>query len=58
MHKGANIRFEAMHNEYVDLQVVQGELTEVGAILAKTDSWDELPSEILAALKARHSVKE
>ncbi|MNO96188.1 Recombinase [compost metagenome] len=58
MHKGANIRFEAMYDEYVDLQVVQGELTEVGAILAKTDSWDELPSEILAALKARHSVKE
>ncbi|WP_223531214.1 recombinase family protein [Pseudomonas sp. GL-R-19] len=58
MHKGASIRFEAMYDEYVDLQVVQGELTEVGAILAKTDSWDELPSEILAALKARHGVKE
>jgi DNA invertase Pin-like site-specific DNA recombinase len=50
MHKGDNIRFEAMQDEYVDLQVVQGELTDVGAILAKTDSWDELPLEILAAL--------
>jgi DNA invertase Pin-like site-specific DNA recombinase len=58
IHKGASIRFEAMYDEYVDLQVVQGELTEVGAILAKTDSWDELPSEILAALKARHGVNE
>ncbi|VVP19471.1 hypothetical protein PS850_03798 [Pseudomonas fluorescens] len=58
IHKGDNIRFEAMQDEYVDLQVVQGELTEVGAILAKTDSWDELPPEILAALKARNGVKK
>ena len=53
MHKGSNIRFEAMYDEYADLQVIQGELTEVGAILAKTESWDELPPELLAELKAR-----
>ena len=53
MHKGSNIRSEAMYDEYVDLQVIQGELTEVGAILAKTESWDELPPELLAELKAR-----
>lgn len=58
MHDGASIRFEAMHDEYVDLQVVQGELTEIGAILAKTESWDELPPDLLAALKARHGVTE
>lgn len=57
MHKGGNIRFEAMHDEYVDLQVAQGELTEAGAVLAKTDSWDELPSEVLAALRTRNGVK-
>jgi DNA invertase Pin-like site-specific DNA recombinase len=58
MHKGGNIRFEAMDDEFIDLQVAQGEMTEVGAILAKTDSWDELPSEILAALKAHNGVKK
>ena len=53
MHDGASIRFEAMHDEYVDLQVVQGELSPVQAILAKTESWDELPPELLAAMISR-----
>ncbi|WMJ01204.1 recombinase family protein [Pseudomonas chlororaphis subsp. aurantiaca] len=54
IHKDGNIRFEAMYDEYVDLQVIQGELTEGGAILTKTDSWDDLPTELLEALKSRH----
>ena len=58
VHEGANIQFEAMQDEYFDLQVIQGELTDVGAILAKTDSWDELPPELLAMWKTRHGVKE
>jgi hypothetical protein len=54
MHKGGNIRFEAMHDEYVDLQVAQGEMNEIEAIFAKTESWDELPPELLAAWKAHN----
>ena len=54
MHEGGNIRFEALHDGYVDLQVAQGELNEVEAIFAKTESWDELPPELLAMWKARH----
>ncbi len=57
IHTGKNIRFEGMHDEYVDLQVIQGEMNEVEAIFAKTESWDELPPELLAMWKARHGVK-
>lgn len=56
MHRGKEIQFEAMHDEYVDLQVAQGELNEVEAIFAKTESWDELPAELLALWKARHGI--
>lgn len=56
MHRGKEIRFEAMYDEYVDLQLTQGELNEVEAIFAKTESWDELPPELLGLLKARHGV--
>lgn len=56
MHQGKEIRFEAMYDEYVDLQVTQGELNEVEAIFAKTESWDKLPPELLALWKARHGV--
>ncbi|WP_420865017.1 recombinase family protein [Pseudomonas simiae] len=56
MHRGKEIRFEAMYDEYVDLQVAQDELSEVEAIFAKTESWDELPPELLALWKARHGV--
>jgi len=55
-HEGRNIRFEAMDDEYIDLQVVQGEMNEIEAIFAKTESWDELPPELLAMWKARHCV--
>ncbi|MNH23801.1 hypothetical protein D3C79_837130 [compost metagenome] len=58
MHRGKEIRFEAMHDEYVNLQVAQGELNEVEAIFAKTESWDELPPELLALWKARHGIAE
>ncbi|HDS1061164.1 recombinase family protein [Pseudomonas putida] len=54
MHRGKEIRFEAMYDEYVDLQVDQGELSQVEAIFSKTESWDELPPELLALWKARH----
>ncbi|MET3678677.1 MULTISPECIES: recombinase family protein [unclassified Pseudomonas] len=58
MNRGNEIRFEAMYDEYVDLQVAQGELNEVEAIFAKTESWDELPPELLAMWKARHGITE
>lgn len=58
MHKGRNIRFEAMDDEYFDLQVIQGEMNEIEAIFAKTESWDQLPPELLAMWKARHGVTE
>jgi DNA invertase Pin-like site-specific DNA recombinase len=56
-HIGNSIRFEAMADEYFDLQVLQGEMNEVEAIFAKTESWDELPPELLEMWKARHGVK-
>ncbi|WP_103466507.1 hypothetical protein [Pseudomonas putida] len=58
MHRGKEIRFEAMYDEYVDLQVAQGELNEVEAIFAKTESWDELTPELLAMWKARHGITD
>lgn len=58
MHRGKEIRFEAMYDEYVDLQVAQGELNEVEAIFAKTESWDELPPELLAMWKAHHGITD
>ncbi|MDO9332372.1 MAG: recombinase family protein [Pseudomonas sp.] len=58
MHKGGNIRFEAMMDEYIDLQITQGEMNDVEAIFEKTESWDQLPPDLLAALKARHGVTE
>ncbi|MEB3899436.1 recombinase family protein [Pseudomonas putida] len=58
IHRGKEIRFEAMYDEYVDLQVAQGELNEVEAIFAKTESWDDLPPELLAMWRARHGIPE
>jgi DNA invertase Pin-like site-specific DNA recombinase len=53
IHQGKEIRFEAMYDAFVDLQVAQGEMDEIAAIFAKTESWDELPPELLAMWKAR-----
>lgn len=58
MHQGSKIRFEAMHDEYVDLQVLQGEMNEIEALFDKTESWDELPPHLLAMWKAKHGVVE
>lgn len=58
IHKGASIRFEAMYDEYIDLQVDQGEMNEVEAIFAKTESWDDLPPHLMAMWKAKHGVVE
>lgn len=55
-HRAEEIQFEAMHDEYIDLQIAQGEINEVQAILLKTESWDELPPEILALVKAREGL--
>jgi len=43
-------------DEYVDLQFTQGEMNEVEAIFAKTESWDDLPPHLLAMWKAKHGV--
>lgn len=51
-HRGEEIQFGAMHDEYVDLQMAQGEINEVQAILLKTEDWDELPPDILTIVKA------
>lgn len=53
INKGKSIRFEAMHDEYVDLQVSQGELSEAAAVFAKEDSWDNLPPHLLEMLKVK-----
>ncbi len=58
IHEGASIRFEAMYDEYVDLQVTQGDMNEVEAIFAKTESWDDLPPHLMAMWKAKHGVVE
>lgn len=58
MHQGCSIRFEAMHDEYVDLQVLQGEKNETEAILDKTESWDELPAHLLSPIKAKLGIVE
>lgn len=57
MHRGKEIQFEAMYDEYVDLQLTQGDLNEVEAAFAKTESWDSLPPHMLAMWKARHIIK-
>ena len=45
-------RIVSMRDKITDLQVVQGELTPMQALLEKTESWDELPPEVLAMLRA------
>lgn len=57
MHRGKEIQFEAMYDEYVDLQLTQGDLNEVEAAFAKTESWDSLRPHMLAMWKARHIIK-
>ncbi|MCY1464335.1 hypothetical protein D9M71_823470 [compost metagenome] len=46
-HTGKNLIVKGMQDSQIDLQVIQGELSEAGGILAKTESWDELPPELL-----------
>lgn len=52
-HEKERVMINAMRDELVDLQVTQGELTPLQALLEKTESWDELPDELLAELAKR-----
>lgn len=52
-HEKERVMINAMRDELVDFQVIQGELTPLQALLEKTESWDELPEEFLAELAKR-----
>jgi DNA invertase Pin-like site-specific DNA recombinase len=45
-HTGKNLIVKGMQDSQIDLQVSQGELSMVAGVLAKTESWDELPPEL------------
>lgn len=54
-HFSDDLIIHATQDELVDVQVFQGELTPTQALLEKTESWDELPDEVIAGLAVRRS---
>jgi len=52
IHRGAELVTHAMKDEYFDLLEAQGELTPFQALLEKTESWDQLPPDVLAMVLA------
>ncbi|WP_236182268.1 recombinase family protein [Pseudomonas sputi] len=52
-HRKEGVTILGMRDELIDLQVIQGELTPLQALLEKSESWDELPDEVFAELAKR-----
>lgn len=52
-HIGDDVIIHAIRDELIDLQVLQGELTPLQALLERTESWDELPGDVIFQLIKR-----
>lgn len=53
VHVGKDLQINALQDRYTDLQEAQGELTPLQALLDRTESWDELPPDVLESMRER-----